>query len=344
MLVWKLFSQSLMSLYVGLLFLPFCFGLISNGIHNDEKLVVLGLGRTGSVVVSLAQEQNVFGGGIVGTTTKYQPRPDGITRVSRPSGLSREHLADATHVLCTIPFNGDPLLLKEYTRVAETVPNKSWVGVLSTTGVYGDHEGGWVTEESECRAATASTQRYLDLEEFWEQIARKHGHTCRIFRCAGIYGKTRSALHTTWKQGFRRPEVARQPEVRTNRIHELDIARAILASMKQDSPFDFRIYNLADDEPEMRSVVMDYASSLIRKNVSIPPDPKEPRGRAFESENTRISRRGRDSKQVSNARMKQELLPREGLLYPTYREGFADVLEHNKERWKIESWTRVQGG
>lgn len=325
------------------------YGLSSIASLKNDKLVILGLGRTGSVVAQLANEQKIFQGGIVGTTSRYQPEADGILRVTRPADLlptASTHLADATHLLCTIPADGDESLLQVYEEISQNMPKHSWVGVLSTTGVYGNHDGAWVDEDSECRSNEPSTKLYIEMEDHWKHVCQKHSHTCRIFRCAGIYGNTRSALHTVWKQGFRRPGVARQPDVRTNRVHERDIARAVLASMNQHSIDNqspgFRLYNLADDEPEMRRVVMEYATAKLRKNVSIPPDPKEPYGRAWTRE--RMTRRGVDSKLVSNARMKQELLCEEGLDFPTYREGLADIIQCNKDQWKEESWTRVQGG
>jgi nucleoside-diphosphate-sugar epimerase len=59
-----------------------------------------------------------------------------------------------------------------------------------------------------------------------------HSNVCR-FRCAGLYGPDRSALHTLWRQG---PAVVRGDASSsvTNRIHEHDVARAIVSAMKKD--------------------------------------------------------------------------------------------------------------
>jgi hypothetical protein len=58
-------------------------------------------------------------------------------------------IENATHILLSIPPNkdGDPVFL-EYGNVIASSKNLKWVGYLSTTGVYGDHSGGWVDENT----------------------------------------------------------------------------------------------------------------------------------------------------------------------------------------------------
>ena len=65
-------------------------------------------------------------------------------------GAAVERLKQATHVISTLPaiadFNRDPVLEFHRGDLA-TSDNLRWAGYLSTTGVYGDHHGEWVTEE-----------------------------------------------------------------------------------------------------------------------------------------------------------------------------------------------------
>ena len=58
-------------------------------------------------------------------------------------------IKNATHILLSIPPNmdGDPVFL-EYGNTIASSKNLKWIGYLSTTGVYGDHRGGWVDENT----------------------------------------------------------------------------------------------------------------------------------------------------------------------------------------------------
>jgi hypothetical protein len=91
-----------------------------------------------------------------------------------------------------------------------------------------------------------------------------------------------------------------------------------------------RIYNLADDEPEARAVVMHYAVELLRSigaNILEPVDGKQ----KLES-SPRSSRRGVERKRVSNRRVKQELVKK--WKHPTYREGLSAILQSTAAPWQ----------
>ena len=83
-------------------------------------------------------------------------------------GGYRRPVTPVTHVLSTIPpvvdFARDPVLefhedtLKELSAPSASVNSNGlrYLGYLSTTGVYGDHSGAWVTEETPLRALNTS--------------------------------------------------------------------------------------------------------------------------------------------------------------------------------------------
>ena len=172
------------------------------------------------------------------------------------------------------------------------------------------------------------TFRYIEHENKWREISQNRGWTCRVFRCAGLYGPHRSALHTLWKT--RVLNVSPAAGI-TNRIHETDVARAIVASMMDSSEQrpDFCIYNLSDDEPEARSVVMKYATKLLQ---SIGVDITIKESTEASSSSARATRRGTDIKRVSNDRMKSDLVSE--LQYPTYREGLTAILKDSSSPWR----------
>ena len=110
----------------------------------------------------------------------------------------------------------------------------SWIGIISTTGIYGDHESGWVTEDSECKCLD---NKFLQYESKWIKWANECNITLHIFRCAGIYGDDQSALHTVYRNGYESKTSGDKNPIgeeksKTNRIHVLDIAQAVVAAMR----------------------------------------------------------------------------------------------------------------
>ena len=249
-------------------------------------------------------------------------------------------LADATHVLATLPpiadFDRDPLLAL-HTKALVDAEKLTWAGYLSTTSVYGDHFGDWVDEEAETRAAKGSAgalrlaaeNEWLDLEERTKGRLRPH-----VFRLAGIYGPGRSALDTVAKATAARStaaastasgDAAATPRVvmprYVSRVHVDDICAAVLASMQQPASSTAggpRVFNVADDEPAPRGEVMGYAAELLGETLATAADAD-----ASGSERPRARRRAAEHKRVSNERMRRLLLPE--LTYPSYREGLKAI-------------------
>lgn len=292
----------------------------SHTINLSPRLLVLGLGNVGRAVVREAALHGAFVDRIQGTSRSATD--DGKTVLFEPDSI-RPALTKCTHVLITIPPPQDEdTVFDAVIRELEThLCRVAWVGFVSTSGVYGNHDGAWVTEESSLLCSDDSpTHRYIKHEELWRDRAQRCGWTFRIFRCSGLYGPERSALHTLWKT--RTMNLSPTAGV-TNRIHEADVARAIVASMVMPlQERDYRVYNLADDEPESRATVMRYAANLLG-SIGVTVSIEE------ESDSspltTRSRRRGTEIKRVSNQRMKEELVS--NLLYPTYREGLTAILQ-----------------
>jgi nucleoside-diphosphate-sugar epimerase len=193
-------------------------------------------------------------------------------------------------------------------------PGANWLGYLSTTGVYGDRRGRWVTEASPLSAGFAEGQRRVAAEQRWLELGDRSGRAVTIFRLPGIYGAGRSTLDRV-REGRARRIIA--PDQIFSRIHVDDLAAGISASIAR--PRAGGIYNLCDDEPAPNSDVVVYAAGLLGLE---PPPPialedanLAPAARRFYSE----------SKRVSNARAKAELGWRPD--YPTYREGLTAILQ-----------------
>lgn len=119
---------------------------------------------------------------------------------------------------------------------------------LSSTSVYGNHEGGWVDEESDCDPESALGRMRLDLENHLE--SRSWGgegemHACYIARIVGIYGPGRTLADYIARGSYKLVDEGKKV---TNRIHVDDLSRAILAMLMHGEP-GFHRYNVSDGHP-----------------------------------------------------------------------------------------------
>lgn len=214
-------------------------------------------------------------------------------------------LTDASHLLSSVPpgQDGDPVLARHAANIRRAAPF-TWIGYLSTTGVYGDRGGNWVDEGSALDPSGPRGRRRVAAEAAWFGLG--DAGPVHSFRLAGIYGPGRSALDTV-RQGRARRIV--KPGQIFSRIHTDDIARILEASMAK--PRHGATYNCCDDEAAAPQDVIEYACRLLGEPVppDIPFDSAElsSMARSFYS----------DNKRVSNRRIKEEL----GVIlrWPNYR-------------------------
>jgi uncharacterized protein YbjT (DUF2867 family) len=221
-------------------------------------------------------------------------------------------LTDATAILVTAPpgDHGCPGLSALVPALAVSGAFPDWIGYLSTTGVYGDREGGWVFETSPLSARSIEGARRVRAERDWLEVGRGMGLTAQVFRLPGIYGPGRSVFERLAHGKARR--VVKPGQV-FSRIHVDDIASGLAASIAR--PRAGGIYNLCDDEPAPPQDVIAYAASLM----GVEPPPATP------YDDADPSRFYAENKRVSNARAKAELGWRPA--YPTYREGLTAIAE-----------------
>lgn len=226
--------------------------------------------------------------------------------------LPEEAYAGVTHVVVSAPPDaaGDPVLRACGSQLVAKARDIQWLAYLSTTGVYGDRAGEWVTEDSPLTPATERGARRLAAETGWLDLHRSHGLPVHLFRLAGIYGPGRNQLLSVLDGTARRIIKAGQV---FSRIHVEDIASVLEASIARPHPG--RAYNVCDDEPCPPQQVVAHAAELL--GLPLPPEV------IFEQANLSPMARSfyAESKKVSNRRIKEEL----GvvLAYPTYREGLA---------------------
>ncbi len=283
---------------------------------NGRRLFVFGLGY---VAQRLATRLLAEGWKVAGTTRSAEKaatmKAQGIQAFLFDRG---HHLADpksalrgTTHLLITLPpdAEGDPALDHEDEHIAD-LQSLAWVGLLSTTGVYGDHQGGWVDETTPLNPSGPRGLRRVKQEQGWQKLAARAALPLHIFRLAGIYGPGRNALEEVARGTARRID---KPGQVFSRIHLDDIVGALRASIAKPEPG--AIYNLADDLPASAAEVTDYACGLLGRQ-SLPLIPFEEAAKTMTPMALSFYA---DSRRVSNAKLKNELRYR--LRYPNYQVG-----------------------
>ncbi|RWR46647.1 SDR family oxidoreductase [Sinirhodobacter ferrireducens] len=222
-------------------------------------------------------------------------------------------LAGVTHLLSSVAPDaaGDPVLTACGAQIAAAAGQLDWAGYLSTVGVYGDHAGGWVDEDTPLTPATTRGEMRVAAERAWAAIP---GLPLHIFRLAGIYGPGRGPFEKVREGTARR---ILKPGQVFSRIHVDDIAQVLAASIARPNPG--RVYNVCDDDPAPPEDVLSHAAALLGlpEPPGVPFDAADlsPMARSFYAEN----------KRVRNDRIKTELGVR--LRYPDYRAGLAALLQ-----------------
>lgn len=282
-----------------------------------RRLFIFGLGFSGLEIAKLARTQ---GWSVAGTCTTEDKarrlRESGIEahRFDGTAALAIDAFGEPTHVLCTIAPGeiGDPALR----TCRDLLGRVRWLGYLSTTGVYGDHEGGWVDETTPALPTQPRSRQRLAAEQRWRALAAASGASLHILRLPGIYGPGRSTLDRVRAGTAQRID---KPGQVFSRIHVEDLAAiALKATAREDGTVE--IWNVADELPASNADVIAYACKLLGRPVPsvISWDEAAPTmsamARSFYSE----------SRRVKNDKLKREL----GVVlrYPTYREGLTAIL------------------
>lgn len=274
-----------------------------------KRFFLFGLGFSGRVIA----RRLVADGWEVAGTTRSGEAVDcpgvSVLPFDRGHPLPPGCLDGIDAVLCSVPPDGegDPVL--DLAAEAIRTASPAWIGYLSTTGVYGDHGGAMVDEDTPPSPNLDRSRRRLAAETRWRAMG------AHIFRLAGIYGPGRSAVDTVRAGQARR--VVKPGQV-FSRIHVEDIAAALRASLSRPHPG--AVYNLCDDDAAPPQEVIAFACDLL----GVVPPPEVAWDEARKTLSPMALSFYADNKRVDNGRMKRELGV--SLLYPTYREGLRSCL------------------
>ena len=283
----------------------------------DKTLLIFGHGYSAA---ALAARLISKGWRVIGTTRSADKAgaiaATGVEPLIWPGGDIGPALAEVNAVLISAgpDAEGDPVLRAAAPAITAAASHIDWFGYLSTTGVYGDHGGGWVDEDTPVAPSTLRGAQRVEAETGWQALTRAAGLPLHIFRLAGIYGPGRGPFEKVRKGTARR--IVKPGQV-FSRIHVDDIAQVLAASLARPNPG--AIYNVCDDDPAPPQDVIAHAAELL--GLPLPPEVDfetadlTPMARSFYAE----------SKRVRNDRIKDEL----GVLlsYPNYRNGLRALLE-----------------
>ena len=287
----------------------FCFGLGYTAAVLARRLLDAGWTVTGTARSEAGKQALIQTGIGAQVFSREQPLND-----------AGERLADVTHVLSSISpdLKGDPVIDLHGGDLA-AAPNLAWLGYLSSTGVYGDRDGGWVDESSDRIPITPTGRRRVAAEDRWFGLGQEFGGResslpVHLFRLAGIYGPGRNAIEAVREGRARRIHKAGQV---FSRIHVDDIATVLIASMERPNPG--AVYNLCDDRVAPQEEVVAFAARLLGQ----PPPPLVD----YKAAQLPELARGfyAECKRVSNRRIKTELGVT--LRYPDFKAGLRALYE-----------------
>lgn len=293
------------------------------------KLTILGAGFSGQAI---AETFRTVTGDIVGTTRSAekaeQLRQQGIRPLifdgqAIDAALSAR-LAETTHLVQSIAPGqaGDPLLRPGVPPLATLCPRLAWAGYLSTVGVYGDHGGAWVDEDTVLNPVSVRSRERVEAEDGWLTAGDVAGVPVAVLRLAGIYGPGRNTFWN-FEEGTARRLIKPGQVFNRIRVEDIGASALFLAERKLGG-----IFNITDDEPAPPQDVVTEAARLM--GVAPPPEiPFEtaelsPMARSFYGEN----------KRVSNAKLKALGF---SFAYPNYRVSLADL-------WRDGRWRGRRSG
>ena len=127
---------------------------------------------------------------------------------------------------------------------------------LSSTSVYGDHNGEWVDENSKLLPNTEKGKLDLKLKKM-ERISKRL--SVQIFRLAGIYSEENNLINRLKNKNIK---IIRKKNHKFSRIHLEDISGFLYNSLSRFKPGE--IYNIADDQPiSNEEIITEIAKNIV---------------------------------------------------------------------------------
>ncbi|MCG6932725.1 MAG: SDR family oxidoreductase [Gallionella sp.] len=185
---------------------------------------------------------------------------------------------------------------------------------ISTSGVYGNCGGAWVSETCPLNATSPRAQRRVEAETQIRSWARRNGVHASILRVPGIYAADRLPLGRL-QQGT--PGIIDSEDSYTNHIHADDLAQISVAALQRGKPC--RVYHTSDDSRLKMGEYFDQVADAF----GLPHVPRISRAEAQQVLSPSLLSFMNESRRLTNQRMKREL--RVKLAYPTVADLLATI-------------------
>ena len=278
-----------------------------------KKLLIYGYGYTASYLAETLKTENYL---IIGSSREEKKFNSDNKKVKFiNNSLVNNCLLkdDITHILVSVPPNdlGD-IFIQNYRDIIIKNKNIEWIGYLSATNVYGDHNGELVSESSQTKPKTKKGINRLVAEKQLLELISKFNLPIKIFRLAGIYGPNRNIKERLIKGLVK--NIFKEGQF-FSRIHVEDIANILNLSMNNITKN--KIYNLADDFSCNLNVIIEY---LCEKNSLIKPAQID-----FDDMSLDYKKESffLENKRVDNSLVKKDLL--KNFKYPSFKEGYKNL-------------------
>lgn len=261
---------------------------------KNLRLMIFGAGFSGRAIGKKLSKTFDF----VGGTTRSEDKFELLTKhnispfIFSGDGFSPElqnELGSITHLIQSISPDkiGDPIIPLVGENLQNLMPNLKWVGYLSTVGVYGNHDGAWVDEETMCKPVSKRSVARVKAENLWQELCEQSDIPLAILRLSGIYGPGRNTFEN-YKKGTARRLIKKDQVF--NRIFVDDIAGASELLMGENTS---GIFNITDNQPAPPQDVVAYAAELLGieppEEIDFDTAELSPMARSFYGENKRVS-------------------------------------------------------
>ena len=227
--------------------------------------------------------------------------------------LVKHYISISNTILISVPpYNFTDPVEEKYSKFFSQTNKKIRLIYLSSTGVYGDHKGAWVYENSKLKPTTELGKWRLRAEKKWLSFARLNNHPISILRLSGIYGPNRSTFNRIQEKSFK---IVRSPNLLFSRIHIDDIINIIIEFIENKNING--IYNLSDNMPATSESL--YLETF--KLLNLPP----PTSKSLSELKLSKTALGffSESKKVSNKKLLLDL--RYKFIHPDYISGLKNI-------------------
>lgn len=193
---------------------------------------------------------------------------------------------------------------------------------ISTSGVYGDCGGAWVSETRAATPSTARAGRRVDAERQLRRWGKRGGPVVSILRAPGIYAAERLPVERI-RRGD--PVLRGEDDVFTNHIHADDLACCSVAALRHGRPN--RVYHASDDSARPGLKMAEWFDAVAAA-FALPRPRRVSRAEAETQLAPLTLSFMSESRRLDNRRIKEELRVR--LRYPNVAAGLSAITSSDR--------------